>query len=83
MDIKKKKTIDMLDENSVSILTQEYVNIDGVDTKIGENHRRAYGNTIDGQLELKESEPENVVDSVLKIWGDNKTIENAESEETE
>ena len=74
MDIKEKKTVDMLTIYSVSILTQKFVDIDGVETQVGENHRRTYVNSETGRNEVQENEPEEVVNSIMAIWGDTPTV---------
>ena len=73
-DITEKKTVDMLTSDSVSILTQKFITIDGVVSQVGENHRRAYENSESGRKLLQEGEPQEVVNSVLSIWGDTPTI---------
>lgn len=75
MEIKEKKTVDMLTNDSVSILTRKFVEIDGVETQIGQDHRRAYVNSKTGRNILQENEPTNIVNSVFAIWGDKPTIE--------
>lgn len=74
MEINEEKTIDMLTINSVSILTQKFIEIDGVKTQVGENHRRAYINSKIGRQYLREQESQNVVDSIFAIWGDTPTV---------
>ena len=83
MEIKEKKTVDMLTNESVSILTQKFIDLDGVQTQVGKNHRKAYVNTESGRKAITESEPEYVVSSVMAIWGDKPTIEKPTTEETE
>lgn len=80
MDISVKKTVDMLTTESVSILTQQFVDIDGIPTQAGQNHRAAYVNSEDGRKELQENEPVEVVNSVFAIWGDTPTIVYPETE---
>ena len=80
MEIKEKKTVDMLTTDSVSILTQKFINVDGVETQVGENHRCAYVNSKTGRNTLQKQEPHDVVNSVFAIWGDVPTI-NEEGEE--
>ena len=75
MEIKERKTVDMLTIYSVSILTQKFIDLDGVQTQVGQNHRCAYVNTEFGRKAITESEPEDVVSSVMAIWGDKPTIE--------
>lgn len=88
MEIITNKTVDMLNQNSVSILTRNYVDIEGTLTQVGENHRCAYSNSESGRALLQTSEPENVVTAVFAIWGNSPTVEepvwegeNTESEE--
>lgn len=80
MEIKEKKTVDMLTTNSVSILTQKFIYVDGVETQVGENHRCAYANSITGRQDLQKQEPQDVVNSVFAIWGDAPTINEEEEE---
>ena len=74
MEIKEKKTVDMLTSESVSVLTQKFINVDGVQTQVGQNHRCAYVNSESGRNELQENEPEEIVNSVMAIWGDTPTV---------
>lgn len=74
MDIEVKTTIDMLTDESVSILTQQYITIEGVETQVGENHRCAYINSAQGRADLEANEPEVIVNAVLTIWGTTPTI---------
>ena len=83
MEIQEKKTVDMLTSESVSVLTQKFIDVDGVQTQVGQNHRCAYVNTEFGRKAITESEPEDVVSSVMSIWGDKPTIEETTTEETE
>ena len=74
MEIKEKKTVDMLTTGSVSILTQKFIEVDGVETQVGENHRCAYANSAKGRQYLQKQEPHDVVNSVFAIWGDSPKI---------
>lgn len=74
MEIKEKKTVDMLTVDSVSILTQNYIEFNGVQTQVGQNHRCAYANSETGRNDLQENEPEEVVNAVFAIWGDTPTV---------
>lgn len=80
MEIKEKKTVDMLTTDSVSILTQKFIDIDGVETQVGENHRCAYANSATGRQDLQKQETQDVVNSVFAIWGDVPTINEEEEE---
>ena len=75
MEIKEKKTVDMLTADSVSILTQKFIDVDRVETQVGQNHRCSYVNSETGRSELQGAEPEEVVNAVFAIWGDAPTIQ--------
>ena len=74
MDIKTKITLDMLTTDSVSVLRQQYIMVDGTDIRVGENVRNAYMNTQTEREQLKEILPEEYYNAVMAVWGDNPTI---------
>lgn len=77
-EIIAKKTVDMLTSDSVSILTQKYIDIDGVQTQVGQNHRCAYTNSESGRKQIAEKEPDYIVTAVMALWGDAPTVINEE-----
>ncbi len=74
MELKEKKTVDMLTPDGVSIMTSQLVSLDGEMVQIGDPHRRAYANSLSGRKEIQENEPEDVTQAVFAIWGDSPTI---------
>lgn len=70
----EKITLDNLNENSVSVLTQQFAEINGETVQVGENHRRAYMNSKYGRIELEATLPEPYLSSVLAVWGEEPTI---------
>lgn len=70
----EKITLDDLNENSVSVLTQQFAEINGQTVQVGENHRRAYMNSKYGRIELEATLPEPYLSSVLAVWGEEPTI---------
>lgn len=72
--ITEKKIVDMLTINSVSILTQKFIDIEGVPTQVGSNHRTAYTNSALSREALQSEQPEDVVNAVLAMWGDTPTV---------
>ena len=74
MEINEEKTVDMLTTDSVSILTQKFIEIDGEKTQVGGNHRCSYINSKDGRKFLIDEEPNEIVNAVFVIWGDEPTI---------
>ena len=83
MGIEERKTVDMLTKDSVSILTQKFSKIDEMDTQIGENHRTTYVNSPSGRKAITEEQPDEVVNSVFAIWGNEPTIEESKDTITE
>lgn len=75
MDIKEKKTVDMLTIDSVSILTQKFIVEEDELLQVGNNHRKSYENSESGRKELQEKEPVDVVNAVLARWGDTATVQ--------
>lgn len=75
MEIKEEKVVDMLTKDSVSIITKKFIDVDGIKTQVGENHRCAYVNSERGREKISEEQPEEVVNAVFSIWGDAPTIE--------
>ena len=68
MEIITKITLDMLTEDSVSVLTQRFlINEDGTEEQIGQDHRKAY--SIEELEDLKNELPEPYLTSVLGVWG--------------
>lgn len=74
MEIKEKIALDMLTNDSVSILKQQYITIDGTDIKVGDNIRNAFMNTQTERELLKAKLPEEFYNAVIAIWGNSPTI---------
>lgn len=74
MEIKEKITLDMLTSDSVSVLKQQYITLDGTDTKVGDNVRNAYMNTQSERDRLKNDLPEEYYNAVIAVWGDTPTV---------
>ena len=55
MELKEKITLDMLTKDSVSVLRQKFVVIDGTEMQVGENVRNAYTNCESDRAILKEN----------------------------
>lgn len=80
INIVERKRIDMLTQDSVSILTQQYS--PDLDTYIGDGSRIAYRNSPNGRKLLTASEPKDCVTAVLAIWGLSPTLEDPVEVET-
>jgi hypothetical protein len=58
MDIQINYIIDRLTSNSVSILKKNFIELNGELQQIGENSRKAYMNTVEDRIDLKNDIPE-------------------------
>ena len=76
MEIKNKISLDALNENSVTVKTQQYIEVDGKALHVGELHAKAYMNSERGREELAEDVPEPYLSAVLAVWGDESVINN-------
>ena len=74
MEIKEKIALDMLTNDSVSILKQQYITIDGTDIKVGDNIRNAFRNTQTERELLRTKLPEEFYNAVIAVWGNYPTI---------
>lgn len=74
MEIKEKIVLDMLTTDSVSILKQQYITVDGTDIRVGENVRNAFMNTQTEREKLKAGLPEKFYNAVIAVWGNSPTI---------
>lgn len=69
-----KITVDMLSENSVSIVTQQTIISGEVEYAVGEKHRKAYINSAEGREELKKEVAEPYLTAILAVWGSTPTV---------
>ena len=74
MEIKEKITLDMLTNDSVSVLRQQYITIDGADVKVGENVRNAFMNTQTERELLKVKLPDEFYNAVIAVWGNSPSV---------
>lgn len=74
LEIKEKIILDMLTSDSVSVLKQQFISVDGTDIKVGENVRNAYMNTQSGRDKLRVKLPEEFYNAVIAVWGNAPTI---------
>ena len=68
-----KIIVDMLTQDSVSILTRKTAVIDGQTYTLGD-HRCAYSNSTSGRKILSDEQPSDVVAAVMARWGDAPTV---------
>lgn len=70
----EKITLDMLTQDSVSVKTQNYVVIDGIEYPIGQPHRKAYFNSLQGRQEVIDELPSPQQNAIFAVWGDAPTV---------
>ena len=70
MEIKNKISLDALNENSVTVKTQQYIEVDGKALHVGELHAKAYMNSERGREELAQDVLEPYLSAVLAVWGE-------------
>lgn len=75
MKLTEKITLDMLTKDSVSILKQNYLDLDGELLQVGQNIRNAYVNSPSGRATISEILPEEYANAVFAVWGDTPTIQ--------
>ena len=68
-------SLDELNQNSVSVATRKYIEEEGVKYFVGEIHRKAYVNSVNGREDIKNELPEPYLSAVMAIWGDSPTVE--------
>ena len=68
MELKEKITLDMLTNDSVSVLRQKFINLGGEDVQVGENVRNAYTNCESDREILKEQLSEEYYNAIMAVW---------------
>lgn len=69
-----KYTIDSLNEKNVSVKTQQYTTVNGVDYSVGLPHRKAYVNSTSGRLEVQAELPTAQQNAIFAVWGAEPTV---------
>ena len=76
MEIKEKIMLDMLTAESVSVVREKYIDMDGKEVILeGQNIRKAYVNNVYGRTEIETELEEPYLSSVMAIWGNAPTVE--------
>jgi hypothetical protein len=68
MEVTEKITLDMLTKDSVSVLRQKFVVIDGTEMQVGGNVRNAYMNCENDREILKAELSEEYYNAVMAVW---------------
>lgn len=77
-EIKTITTVTDLTRDSVSILKQNFIEFNGKQTRVGDNFRTSYVNSIQGRQSLVNEQSAQDVTAVLAKWGDTPTIDETE-----
>lgn len=70
METRKEISISQFTEKNVSIVTKEYITIDGVEQQLGKTKRICYNNCPYDRQRMQSSLPEEYVNKILAVWGD-------------
>jgi len=70
----EKITLDNLNQESVSVSKQTYIEYIGQQYPIGELWRRAYVNSIRDRGQVVSELPQAQVNAIMAVWGDNPTV---------
>lgn len=74
--------INKLRVDSVCILTQQTITVDGMEYTVGLPDARSYINSEDGRAKLTAEVPSPYKDAVFAVWGDTPTV-TADTEEVQ
>ena len=79
MELTTKITLDMLTQDSVSVLKQQFLTFNDVEMQVGSNIRNTYTNSVSGRKLIKSILPDEYYNAVIAVWGDTHTVQDAES----
>ena len=79
MKLTTKITLDMLTQDSVSVLKQQFLILNNTEMQVGGNIRNTYANSIGGRKLIKSILPNEYYNAVIAVWGDTPSV--VESEE--
>jgi hypothetical protein len=68
MEFKEKITLDMLTKDSVSVLRQKFITLNGTEMQVGSNVRNAYMNCENDRKILKVELSEEYYNAVMAVW---------------
>ncbi|MBQ1507185.1 MAG: hypothetical protein IIZ36_02025 [Ruminococcus sp.] len=81
MELREVFRLDMLDETSVSVLKQRFIEIGGVSQKVGGNIRTAYINSAEGRRLIETVLPTDYYNAVMAVWGSEPSVADLAVEE--
>ena len=75
MELTTKITLDMLTQDSVSVLKQQFLILNNTEMQVSGNIRNTYANSISGRKLIKSILPNEYYNAVIAVWGDTPTID--------
>ncbi len=69
-----KITLDILTQDSVSVKTQKFIDVEGQELEVGKPHRKLYENSVGGRIEVQAELPEAQQNAIFAVWGDTPTV---------
>ena len=75
MELTTKITLDMLTQDSVSVLKQQFLTLNNEEMQVGGNVRNTYMNSVSGRAAIKTVLPEEYQNAVFAVWGDKAIID--------
>jgi hypothetical protein len=69
-----KITLDNLTQDSVSVKTQQYATIEGIEHPVGQPLRKAYVNSTSGRASAASELPQAQQNAIMAVWGDTPTV---------
>ena len=84
-EITKEYLLDMLNEDSVSVLVKTYIILEegGERQQVGKPVRTSYVNNPSGRAEILAELPENFSSGILAVWGETPTLSDPPTPEPE
>ena len=70
MELKEKVTLDMLTSESVSVLKQQFITVNGVEMQVGSNERNSFSNTKEDREVLKNVLSDEYYTAVIAVVGE-------------
>ena len=75
MELTTKITLDMLTQDSVSVLKQQFLSFNNVEMQVGGNIRNTYTNSVSERKLIKSILPNEYYNAVIAVWGDTPTVQ--------
>lgn len=74
METIKEYKLKSLNKNSVTVVIENFVNIDGNKYPVGKKSVICYNNNIADRDTIKNILPENYYNAIIVVWGDTPTV---------